>query len=287
MQFPPSELVLNIKNQVYHLGLSPSTISDKIILVGDQDRVQLISTFFESIEHKSQHREFVCHTGMYKGKRITVISTGIGTDNIDITLNELDALANIDLENRKEKENLQSLDIIRIGTCGILQSTIPIHSYIVSTHAFGLDNIAHFYDISYTEEEKTLKDELVKHLNFPIGIQPYLVASNRTLTDKLISDKTYQGITVTSSGFYGPQGRQLRVKNAINGMNEQLTSFQFENKLVTNFEMESSAIFALGKAMGHRCTTICLGVANRPNMEFSKGFDTEMKELIQYVLDRI
>ncbi len=287
MQFPPSELVLNSNNQVYHLGLSPENISDKIILVGDQDRVSMISSFFDSIEHQSQHREFVCHTGIYKGKRITVISTGIGTDNIDITLNELDALWNIDLENREEKKNIRSLDIIRIGTCGILQARIPIHSYIVSTHAFGLDNIAHFYEISYTEEEKKLKDELVNHLQFPIGIQPYLVAANHELTENLISEKTFQGITVTSSGFYGPQGRQLRVKNTTDGMNEKLTSFSFNNHFVTNFEMESSAIFALGKAMGHRCATICLGVANRPNMEFSKGFDSEMKELILYVLDRI
>jgi uridine phosphorylase len=287
MQFPPSELVLNNKNQVYHLGLSPSTISDKIILVGDQDRVSMISSFFDSIEHQSQHREFVCHTGIYKGKRITVISTGIGTDNIDITLNELDALVNIDLENREEKKNLKSLDIIRIGTCGILQAQIPIHSYIVSTHAFGLDNIAHFYEISYTDKEKKLKEELVKHLEFPVGIEPYLATSNHELTEKLISEKTFQGITVTSSGFYGPQGRQLRVKNRTVGMNEKLTSFNFMDHLVTNFEMESSAIFALGKAMGHRCATICLGVANRPKMEFSKGFNSEMKELIQYVLDRI
>ena len=287
MQFPPSELVLNNKNQVYHLGLSPSTISDKIILVGDQDRVSMISSFFDSIEHQSQHREFVCHTGIYKGKRITVISTGIGTDNIDITLNELDALVNIDLENREEKKNLKSLDIIRIGTCGILQAPIPIHSYIVSTHALGLDNIAHFYEISYTEEEKKLKEELVKHLEFPVGIEPYLATSNHELTEKLISEKTFQGITVTSSGFYGPQGRQLRVKNRTVGMNEKLTSFNFMDHLVTNFEMESSAIFALGKAMGHRCATICLGVANRPKMEFSKGFNSEMKELILYVLDRI
>ncbi|MEY3236125.1 MAG: hypothetical protein RI883_226 [Bacteroidota bacterium] len=287
MQFPPSELVLNNKNQVYHLGLSPSTISNKIILVGDQDRVKLISSFFDSIDHQSQHREFVCHTGIYKGKRITVISTGIGTDNIDITMNELDALVNIDLIKREEKKDKQSLDIIRIGTCGILQEPIPIHSFIVSTHAFGLDNIAHFYDIAYTDTEKSINNELIRHLQLPHGIQPYLVASNEELTAKLISEKTYQGITITSSGFYGPQGRQLRIPNATFKMNEKLTSFHFDNHLVTNFEMESSAIFALGKAMGHRCTTICLGVANRPKMEFSTGFDAEMNELILYVLERI
>lgn len=287
MQFPPSELVLNSKNQVYHLGLSPENVSDKIILVGDQDRVNMITSFFDSIEHKSQHREFVCHTGIYKGKRISVISTGIGTDNIDITVNELDALVNIDLVNRIEKENKTSLSMIRIGTCGILQADIPVHSYILSSHAFGLDNVAHFYEIDYSSEENELCKELMSHLQFPQHIQPYLIASTSELTKKLESDKTHKGITVTSSGFYGPQGRQLRLKNSISGMNEKLTAFEYQGHRVTNFEMESSAIFALGKAMGHECATICLGIANRPNMEFSKGFDPEMKELIVYVLDRI
>ena len=287
MQFPVSELVLNTKNQVYHLGLSPENISSKIILVGDQDRVKLISSFFDTIEHMSQHREFVCHTGNYNGKRITVISTGIGTDNIDITINEIDALVNIDLENRKEKDSFQSLDIVRIGTCGILQPEIPLHSYILSTHAFGLDNVAHFYSIEFTAEEKLLCSKIKEHIQFPETIQPYLSEASSELTERLTSEKTYKGITVTSSGFYGPQGRQLRIKNAVNSLNDKLTSFRFNDFRITNFEMESSAIFALGKAMGHSCTTICLGVANRPNMEFSKGFEAEMKDLIGYVLDRI
>jgi uridine phosphorylase len=287
MQFPVSELVLNTKNQVYHLGLSPENISSKIILVGDQDRVKLISSFFDSIEHTSQHREFVCHTGNYNGKRITVISTGIGTDNIDITINELDALLNIDLDKREEKESFQSLDIIRIGTCGILQPEIPLHSYILSTHAFGLDNVAHFYSIQFTDEEKSICSKINEHIQLPSTIQPYLSEASNELTQRLTSDKTYKGITVTSSGFYGPQGRQLRIKNAVEGLNEKLTSFRFNDYRITNFEMESSAIFALGKAMGHSCATICLGVANRPNMQFSKGFETEMKDLITYVLDRI
>ena len=287
MQFPVSELVLNTKNQVYHLGLSPENISSKIILVGDQDRVKLISSFFDSIEHTSQHREFVCHTGNYNGKRITVISTGIGTDNIDITINELDALLNIDLDKREEKESFQSLEIVRIGTCGILQPEIPLHSYILSTHAFGLDNVAHFYSIQFTDEEKSICSKINEHIQLPSTIQPYLSEASKELTQRLTSDKTYKGITVTSSGFYGPQGRQLRIKNAVEGLNEKLTSFRFNDYRITNFEMESSAIFALGKAMGHSCATICLGVANRPNMQFSKGFETEMKDLITYVLDRI
>ncbi|MEY3198548.1 MAG: hypothetical protein RJA13_506 [Bacteroidota bacterium] len=287
MYFAPSELVLNSKNQVYHLGLSPENISDKIILVGDQDRVALISNFFDTIEHRSQHREFVCHTGTKQGKRISVISTGIGTDNIDITLNELDALVNIDLIKREEKTHKKALTIIRIGTCGILQPEIPIHSYIVSSHAFGLDNIAHFYAVKFSEEEINLENAIIQHLCLPEKIQPYLIGASKELTSKLESARTFTGITVTSSGFYGPQGRQLRLQNTVPEMNEKLTSFAFNGQKITNFEMESSAIFALGKSLGHSCATICLGVANRPNMLFSEGFNREMDELIEYVLDRI
>jgi len=287
MYFAPSELVLNSKNQVYHLGLSPENISEKIILVRDQDRVGLISKFFDTIEHRSQHREFACHTGTYQGKRISVISTGIGTDNIDITLNELDALVNIDLFKREEIIHKKALTIIRIGTCGILQPEIPIHSYIVSSNAYGLDNIAHFYAINFSEEEINLGNAISQHLCLPEKIQPYLIGASEKLTAKLESAKTFTGITVTSSGFYGPQGRQLRLQNTVSGMNEKLTSFAFNGQKITNFEMESSAIFALGKSLGHSCATICLGVANRPNMLFSEGFNREMNELIEYVLDRI
>jgi uridine phosphorylase len=286
-QFPASELVLNNLNQVYHLGLSPENIAPKIILVGDQDRVQMISNFFESIDHQSKHREFVCHTGHYNRKRISVISTGIGTDNIDITINEIDALFNIDLEKRIEKTEKTSLQIIRIGTCGILQPDIPIHSYILSRYALGLDNIPHFYQISFNNSELELLNEICSELNLPNSISPYLVASDSNLNNNLKSEKTYEGITVTSSGFYGPQGRQLRIPNAISNMNECLTKLRPKNEKVLNFEMESSALFALGRALGHNCTTICLGIANRPNMEFSKGYEREMNELIEYVLERI
>jgi uridine phosphorylase len=287
MQYPPSELVLDSSMRVYHLGLKPENVSEKIILVGDQDRVSMISAFFDSIEHSSQHREFVCHTGNYKGKRISAISTGIGTDNIDITINELDALFNIDLKDRIEKKDKTSLKLIRIGTCGILQPEIPIHSYLLSTHAFGLDNIAHFYQIAFNRDEQTICNAIREAVRFPETIQPYLVEADPSLTQRLSSDKTFEGITVTSSGFYGPQGRQLRVPNAILRFNEKLTAFSYEDHQIVNFEMESSAIFSLGKAMGHQCATICLGVANRPRMEFSKGYANEMNALIEYVLERI
>lgn len=285
--YPSSELVLNGKGQIYHLGIEPHQISDKIILVGDQDRVAQISAMFDSIEHTSQHREFVCHTGNYHGKRISVLSTGIGTDNIDIVVNELDALVNIDLQKRVDKDTLTPLKMIRIGTCGILQPEIPVHSYILSSHALGLDNVAHFYAIPTDDNDEKIEKALLAHLELPAKIQPYLISADAMLFNALTSDKTHAGITVTSSGFYAPQGRKLRLPLATTDLNERLASFRYDALKVTNFEMESSALFVLGKNLGHQCATICLGIANRPNQEFSKGYDKEMNELIVYVLDRI
>jgi uridine phosphorylase len=285
--YSKSELVLNDQGAVYHLGIKPKDISSKIILVGDQERVSLISDFFDSIEHKSQHREFVCHTGTYQGKRITALSSGIGTDNIDIVLNELDALVNVDLEKRIDKKVFSSLEIVRIGTCGILQKDIPVHSWIVSDFALGLDNVAHFYQIAFTSEESEFCKELKTFLNLPTAIQPYFVSPSQELTNKLKSENTKSGITITSSGFYGPQGRQLRLKTHTEELQLHVGDFEKNGVKVTNFEMESSALFSLGKELGHQCATICLGVANRPNMEFSEGYSSEMKELIEYVLERI
>jgi uridine phosphorylase len=287
MYFPATELVLNERNEVYHLALKPNQLAHKVILVGDQDRVALISSFFDEIEHRSQHREFVCHTGSFEGKRISVLSTGIGTDNIDICIQELDALVNIDLENRTEKLLKTALEIVRIGTCGILQSDIPLHSYMLSSHAYGFDNVAHFYPIDYTEQEIQLRKNIDKHLDLPYGITPYLISADKTLTNRLSSSLTHSGITVTSSGFYGPQGRSLRLESKIKDIHVKLGSFREADTKIVNFEMESSAIFALGRQLGHACATICLGVANRPNMEFSTGCEREMNELISYVLKRI
>jgi uridine phosphorylase len=287
MQFPATELVLNERNEVYHLALKPNQLAHKVILVGDQDRVKLISAFFDEIQHKSQHREFVCHTGTFEGKRISVLSTGIGTDNIDICLQELDALVNIDLENRTEKLHKTALEIVRIGTCGILQGDIPIHSYMLSSHAYGFDNVAHFYPIDYTEQEIQLRKNIDEHLHLPYGIIPYLISADKALTNRLRSSETHTGITVTSSGFYGPQGRSLRLESKIKDIHVKLGGFSQGDCRIVNFEMESSAIFALGRQLGHDCATICLGVANRPNMEFSTGCEKEMNELISYVLKRI
>lgn len=287
MQYPHTELVLNDKGQVYHLGLSPENVSDKIILVGDQDRVNLVASFFDTVEHSSQHREFVCKTGMFRGKRISAISTGIGTDNIDITINELDALFNIDLEKREDKTEKITLTMIRIGTCGILQPEVPVHSYILSTHALGLDNVAHYYDIPFTDEEAALNNAINQSVQLPKAIKTYLAKASENLTNLLRSEQTVEGITITSSGFYGPQGRQLRLQNRTQGLNDQLTAFAYKDMRITNFEMESSALFALGKALGHECATICLGIANRPKKDFSKDYSQYMLKLIEYVLDRI
>lgn len=287
MQYPATELVLDKNGNVYHLGLSSKDISSKIILVGDQNRVNLVASLFDSIEHSSQHREFACKTGTYMNKHITVLSTGIGTDNIDITISELDAIANIDIANRRDKSNFKSLDIIRIGTCGILQPKVPINSFILSTYALGLDNVAHFYDVKFTEEEENLKEQILKQVNLPPLIKPYLVKASEKINEKIKSEKTIEGITITSSGFYGPQGRTLRLKNKVSNINQQLTNFSSEHNKIINFEMESSALFALGKSLGHNCGTICLGIGNRPNKEFSKDYKGEMIKLIQYVIDRI
>ena len=287
MQFPATELVLDANGAVYHLGLQPQQLASKIILVGDQDRVAKISRFFDTVEYSVQHREFVSHTGTFQGKRLTVLSTGIGTDNIDICMQELDALVNIDLEQRTEKTNKTQLEIVRIGTCGILQTGIPLHAYMLSSHAYGFDNVAHFYPIDYTEQETQLRANIDQHLNLPYGITPYLISADADLTQRLSSSETYTGITITSSGFYGPQGRSLRLESKIKDIHVKLGSFRQEETKIVNFEMESSAIFALGRQLGHACTTICLGVANRPNMEFSTGCEREMNALISYVLDRI
>ena len=263
MKYPATELVLDAVGRVYHLGISPNQLADKVILVGDQDRVSMVSEMFDTIEYQSRHREFVCHTGTYKGKRVSAISTGIGTDNIDITINELDALANIDLIERKDLTTFKKLTLIRIGTCGILQPDVPVHSYILSSHAFGLDNVAHFYEVPQSEVEKSLKEAIESQLTLPESIKPYLISASQELNDQLRS----------------------KAKTAL--LNEQLTNVKLEGLKVMNFEMESSALFALGRSLGHDCATICLGIGNRPKLEFSKGYTLEMTDLIRYVLDRI
>ena len=285
--FAATELVLNSKDQVYHLALSPEHVASKVILVGDQERVSLVSDQFDTVEFKSNHREFFCHTGIYKNKRISVISTGIGTDNIDIVVNELDALFNIDLNTRTEKEQSTTLELLRIGTCGILQSDIPVHGYVLSEFALGLDNVGHFYDVDFSTEETQLLETIQNQNIFPKHVTPYVKKGTADFVNKFDGPKCFKGITVTSSGFYGPQGRELRLPTHTRGLHEKLEKFTDGKNRFVNFEMESSTLFTLGQGLGHSCATICLGIANRPNLEFSSDYKAHMIELITYSLDRI
>lgn len=287
MEFLPSELIITPKGGVYHLELRPEDIANKIMLVGDQERVAVVSQFFDEITHKSQHREFACHTGVYKGKRLSVISTGIGTDNIDIVINELDALVNIDLETRQEKENKSSLDLVRIGTCGILHDEIPVDSFILSSYALGIDNVGHFYNRIIDAPTLELEKEIESKIRLPKFIKPYLTKASEELTKRLDSDLVETGITVTSSGFYAPQGRRLRLGLAEPDMLDSFSDFKHDELRIANLEMETSALLALANSLGHNATTICLGLANRRKKEFTSNYSTKIIELIEYVLDRI
>ena len=283
-----SELILKDDGAIYHLGLLPEDIADDIIVVGDQNRVEKISRYFSSIEVKKENREFITHTGYFNGKRLSVISTGIGCDNIDIVLNELDALVNIDLKTRTEKTEKKSLNIVRIGTSGSLQEHIPINSFVISDYAMGLDGLLHFYQF----KENALEDELLcaitEQTNYPDSApKPYMVKGSDVLIDKLSSKETIKGITITANGFYGPQGRQLRLAPKIEQFNEKLTAFKHNNHLVSNLEMETSALYGLGKLLGHNCATICVILANRYTKTFTKDYDKIIDQLIQYVLKRL
>ena len=285
--FLPSELVLTPEGEVYHLGIRPEDLAHKIIIVGDQNRVETVSNYFDTITHKSQHREFACHTGIYKGKNISVISTGIGTDNIDIVLNEIDALVNIDLETRTVKEEKTTLEIIRVGTCGILQDEIPVDSFILSSHAMGIDNVGHFYELKKNPETLDLLNEIKSKVSLPNGIIPYITPASEQINQRLRASHIKEGITVTSSGFYGPQGRRLRLPLTVPDMLDSFHDFEYKSFRFSNLEMECSALFALSSSLGHEATAICLGLANRRKKEFTKNYSTKILELIEYVLEKI
>ena len=282
-----SELILNPDGSVYHLNLLPDDISDVIINVGDPDRVSKVSAFFDNIEVKKQKREFVTHTGHYKGRRISVISTGIGTDNIDIVYNELDALVNIDLKTRTVKPNLTALNLIRIGTSGALQPEIPVDSFVFSTFGLGLDGLLNFYQYTNTPEEQAIIEGFRKHYPNNCKLpESYLTRSSLKL-EKALSEGMFKGITASCSGFYAPQGRVLRYQLARTDMIEKLNSFRHGEHKVTNFEMETGAMYGLAKLLGHHCCAVNLIVANRIAQEFSKKYEERMHQLIQTVLDRI
>lgn len=286
MAFEESELILTDNGEIYHLGIRPEDIAHKIIVVGDQDRVELITDLFDEVKHKSRHREFVCHTGTYKGKEISVISTGIGTDNIDIVINELDALVNIDFETRTLKDEKISLEIVRIGTSGILHDDIPVDSFLLSEYSYGLDNVAHFYQREIDEETSFLQSKIEEQVKVPKNVIPYLVKASETLNNRFKTDDVQFGITVTSSGFYAPQGRTIRLPLAEPNMIDSFSDFSYKHHRFINLEMETSTLFALSSALGHHATGICLGLANRRKKKFTSNYNTKIVELIKYVLDR-
>jgi uridine phosphorylase len=282
-----SELIINNRGAVYHLDLRPDELGNSIITVGDPDRVGNVSQHFDTVEVKRQHREFVSHTGLIGNKRITVISTGIGPDNIDIVLNELDALVNIDFESRQIKSSLTSLDIIRIGTSGALQEDIPVDSFVASTHGLGMDNLLHFYRVEHDEEESQLLQSFATHTQLHHQVShPYISRASGSLI-RHFTDGFHQGITVTCPGFYGPQGRVLRLGVRNPDLIDRLTNFSFGPYRITNFEMETSAIYGLGKLLGHHCLSLSAIVANRIHKEFSKDSAKTIDQLIRKSLEVI
>ena len=286
-QFPETELILTPEGRVYHINLLNEDIADDVIVVGDQGRVSQISARFSKIDFKTQHREFITHTGWYNGKRVTVLSTGIGTDNIDIVMNELDAAVNIDPKTRSLNSKTRSLNIIRLGTSGALQADIPVNGLVVSTHGLGFDGLLNYYANYKSVNEDKISAAFMKHSDWTPNLPyPYCVKAS----DKLLSKFTsgfHRGITATAPGFYGPQGREIRLKAAKPNLNELLTTFEFEEQKITNFEMETSALYGLGKMLGHECLTICVIIANRVRKEFTNDYVKSVDVLIENCLNKI
>ncbi|MFT5890117.1 MAG: uridine phosphorylase [Dokdonia sp.] len=287
MAIPASELILNPDGSVYHLHIRPEHVAPTVITVGDPDRVNTVTAYFDTITHTAQRREFKTTTGTYKGKPITVISTGIGTDNIDIVLNELDALVNIDLETRTVKETHTSLDIIRIGTSGAIQEDIPVDSFLLSDMAIGLDALLHFYDSTHIQHPE-IQQAFIKHMDWASQkSEPYVVTCDRDLASHFQSDQLIKGFTATNVGFYGPQGRVLRLQTSDATMNQKLGEFRFRESKITNLEMETAGIYGLAKLLGHRAISLNVILANRVSGQFTTQSSTSIDRLIQYTLDRI
>lgn len=286
MKIKDSELPLQPSGAVYHLNLFPDEIADNIIVVGDPNRVEKVSAHFDHIDVKRENREIFTHTGSYKGKNISVLSTGMGTDNIDIVLNELDALANIDLKTREIKTTGRSFNIVRIGTCGALQPDIPVNSFIASEAGFGFDGLLHFYDYKNISDE-ALVESFVAQTGWNERLPyPYCVDGDSGLMKKIGYDMIH-GITASAGGFYGPQGRELRGKLKYPELNGKIEQFNYQGKRITNLEMETSALYGLSKMLGHKALTVCVAIANRVTKDFSKDYKPHVEKLIQTVLDRI
>ncbi|MCY1634735.1 nucleoside phosphorylase [Marinifilum sp. D737] len=283
-----SELIINPDGSVFHLHLRPEHLADTVILVGDPGRVELVASFFDEVECTISNREFVTTTGTYKGKRFSALSTGIGTDNIDIVVNELDALVNIDLETRTPKAEHKSLNLIRIGTSGALQGNIPVDSFLLSNKSIGFDGMLNFYadrdEVSDLDFEKSFKE----FVNWDAKLaSPYVVPASEKLIDQLDGDDMIQGVTISANGFYGPQGRVLRLQTLDPDLNDKIEKFDFKGEKITNYEMESSAIFGLSKMLGHNAAAVCAIIANRITKNASKDYKPTVKRLINTVLDRL
>lgn len=286
--FPPSELIINEDGSIFHLHLRPEQLADKVILVGDPGRVQTVAAHFDRMECDIQSREFHTITGRYKGKRISVVSTGIGCDNIDIVMTELDALANIDFQTRTENDEHRTLSIVRVGTCGGLQPFTPTGSFIASVKSIGFDGLLNYYDGRNDVCDLQLEEAFKKHMNWsPLKGAPYVAQANPELIDQIAQDDMVRGITIACGGFYGPQGRQIRLRIQDPQQNEKVEAFEYGGLRICNFEMESSAVAGLSSLLGHRAMTCCMVVANRYTTEVNTEYKNSIDTLIEMVLDRI
>lgn len=284
---PNSEFIVNPDGSVFHLHIRPEQLSDKIVMMGDPDRVTLTASFFDSIECDVRSREFHTVTGMYKGKRLTALSHGIGTDNIDIVVTELDALANIDFHTRTVKPEFRQLTMIRVGTSGGMQPHCPIGSYVVSEKSIGFDGLLHYYAHSQDVREEDFEEAFQKQVNWsPFHCSPYVVSADEELVERIGYDMI-RGVTISAIGFYGPQGRHVRLPLADPELNAKIESFRYSHYSITNYEMESSAIAGLGKMMGHKCMTVCAIIANRVALESNADYKGSIEDLIKVVLERI
>ena len=285
--FAPSELIINEDGSIFHLHLKPHELADKVILVGDPGRVALVASHFDGVECEVNNREFRTITGNFKNKRITIVSTGIGCDNIDIVLNELDVLANIDFETRKEKTNLRQLTLVRIGTCGGLQKNTPIGTFIASKKSIGFDGLLNYY-AKREELDITFENEFKKQVNWNLQLgNPYVADADMKLLEQIAQDDMVRGITISCGGFFGPQGRRLRIPLADPLLNEKIVKFEYNGDRITNFEMESSALAGLAQHLGHKALTCCMVIANRRQKEANSGYKNTIDGLIKKVLERI
>lgn len=290
MPIASSEMIVNSDGSIFHLHVRPEQLSEKVILVGDPGRVTLVASYFDNIECEATNREFHTVTGSYKGKRVTVVSTGIGCDNIDIVMNELDALANVDFDSRCVRNELRKLELVRIGTCGGLQPFTPVGTYIASARSIGFDGLLNFYDGRNEVCDLDFEAAFMKHMNWT-GSQcishPYVVKADEELMQRIAGEDMVKGVTVACGGFYGPQGRVLRLPLADPMANSKIESFVYGEERITNFEMESSALAGLARLMGHKAVTCCLVIANRVAHKANTDYKTNIESLIELVLDRI